>query len=57
VTLARRYDPDLFQRLMGFPDDLPDLGRLRPPEGNTRPEGVEESYFAQREKGVLPETY
>ncbi|MCY2988962.1 MAG: hypothetical protein NTY19_13985 [Planctomycetota bacterium] len=42
---------------MGFPEDLPDLSRLRPPEGNSRLDGVEQSYFAQRQRGELPETY
>lgn len=41
---------------MGFPDDLPDLRRLRPPS-NSRPKGVRDCYFAQREKGELPEMY
>jgi hypothetical protein len=42
---------------MGFPDDLPDLSRLRPPGGNSRPEGIEESYFAQRQRGESPAFY
>lgn len=49
--LARQYDPLLFSRLMGFPDNLPDLSRLRPPGGNDRPEGIAESHFARRERG------
>ena len=42
---------------MGFPEDLPDLSELRPPDGNSRPEGVAQSYSALRERGELPETY
>jgi hypothetical protein len=57
VALAARHDPDLYRKLMGFPDDLPNLGRLRPPGGNTRPEGVLTSYFARRQSGTCPETY
>lgn len=57
IALAERNDPPLFRRLMGFPDDLPNLGRLRPPGGNTRPEGVAVSYFARRLTGGLPEVY
>jgi hypothetical protein len=49
ATLARRFDPVLWQKLMGFPDDLPDLRRLKPPCGNSRPEGIEQSCQAQRE--------
>jgi hypothetical protein len=47
VRLAECYDPGLFRRLTGFPDDLPDLSALTPPGGNTRPDGVQESYFAR----------
>lgn len=42
---------------MGFPDNLPDLRLLIPPQGNDRPEGVDECYFVQRERGLLPDTY
>jgi hypothetical protein len=57
IRLAERYDPTLYHRLMGFPDDLPDLARRRPPGRNKRPEGVAESYFARRSRGALPPTY
>jgi hypothetical protein len=40
VSLAARYAPELHSRLMSFPDDLPDLRRLQPPGGNSRPQGV-----------------
>jgi hypothetical protein len=42
---------------LGFPSDLDDLRRLKPPMTNRRPEGIEESYFARRERGELPEIY
>jgi hypothetical protein len=57
LALAERADPALFRRLMGYPDDLPDLARLRPPGGNSRPDGLTSSAFALRKKGKLPETY
>lgn len=57
VELARDNDTDLHQRLLGFPQDLPDLSRLRPPGGNSRPDGVKRSYFAQAARGELPPTY
>lgn len=57
VSLAERWDPALYRRLMGFPDDLPDLARLRPPGGNTRPKGVRSSHFARKQAGSLPDTY
>jgi hypothetical protein len=58
-TLAASTDSEAalaLQRLVGFPDDLPDLRTLRPP-GNTRPEGVQHCYFALRERGELPAAY
>jgi hypothetical protein len=54
--LARSFDPELYARMMRFPDDLPDLSRLRPPS-NSRPEGVQQSCFARRQRGELPPTY
>ena len=57
VAMAEPHAPDLFQRLMGFPADLPDLDGLRPPSGNTRPEGITTSCHRLRERGELPTTY
>ena len=57
AALAREYDPALFEWLMGYPDDLPNLATLRPPGGNTRPEGIVESHFERRNRGNLPNTY
>lgn len=41
---------------LGYPKELPDLSRLKPP-GNKKPEGVNQSLFARRQRGELPETY
>jgi hypothetical protein len=57
VALAARHDPALYQRLMSFPQDLPNLRALRPPGRNSRPKGIEEAYFQRRELGILPLTY
>jgi hypothetical protein len=57
IELAAEHSPDQYVQLMGFPDDFPDLSRLRPPGGNSRLGGVEQSYFAQRQRGELPEIY
>jgi hypothetical protein len=57
IELATEHSPDQYLELMGFPDDLPDLSRLCPPGGNSRLDGVEQSYFAQRQRGELQETY
>ncbi len=57
IALAAENDPDLYRRLMGYPNDLPNLASLRPPDGNSRPEGIQQSSFAARQNGTLPETY
>ena len=56
VRLAAEYDPSRFRMLMKYPDNLPDLASLQPPQ-NTRPQGVHESFRARRDRGQLPETY
>jgi hypothetical protein len=55
VELAEAYDRDHFRRIMGFPDDLPRLDRS--PPVNTRPEGVQQSWYAKRQRGELPDVY
>jgi hypothetical protein len=57
VALAANSDPDLQRKLMGFPTDLPDLERLRPPGGNKRPAGASESWHSRLKRGDLPEIY
>ncbi|MBI1812671.1 hypothetical protein HY285_05785 [Candidatus Peregrinibacteria bacterium] len=57
ISLAKQHDPGLYHRLMRYPDDLPDLVRLRPPSGNLRTEGIASSALALRKEGKLPETY
>lgn len=57
IALAQQHDPDLYRQLMGFPDDPPDLAALRPPGGNTRPEGLDTSYYSRRARAELPATY
>lgn len=57
VATAEAYDPALYQRLLAYPDDLPDLTRLRPPGGNSRPEGASSCYYVQRCNGTLPPCY
>jgi len=57
IAMAATADLALYRKLMGFPNDLPDLKPLRPPGGNTRPQGVTASHYAQRQRGELPEEY
>lgn len=57
MELATERDPSLLKRLIGFPTDLPDLRRLRPPTGNARPAGIAESWAVRAEQGRLPDHY
>lgn len=41
---------------MSYPDSLPDLKKLRP-SGNSRPDGVNDSFFEKRARGELEEVY
>jgi hypothetical protein len=59
-VLAASSDPEAAEALrdwMGFPPDIPDLRKLRPPGGNSRPAGITRCHFVLRERGELPETY
>lgn len=47
----------LYLARFGYPADLPDLARLRPPGGNARPDGVTASHHARRSRGELPAVY
>lgn len=72
LTEYRKKMIDLFRRLQalpeeevkeellnwfGFPSELPNLALLRPPGGNSRPEGVSLSWYKQRQQGTIPEVY
>ena len=56
VAMAKNYKPDLFTRLMQYPDELPNLKGLRP-KNNKRPGGIKQSCYVLRAQGNLPETY
>ena len=47
----------ILRELLGFPTDLPDLSAKRPPNGNTRPTGIAQSFFQQQREGLLPDVY
>ena len=58
--LGRKRDEEaaeLRRGYLGYPGNLPDLSLLKPPGGNSRPEGIHRSAFARRERGELPEIY
>ena len=50
------HDRQTYIQWMRYPDNLPDLSRLRPP-GNSKPNGVNDSSYARRIRGELPEIY
>lgn len=56
VMLAARHEPETFVELMRFPDDLPDLSQSNVPT-NTRPDGLQASHYARRNRGELEEWY
>lgn len=49
--------PDLHAIWLGYPDELPDLGRLRPPAGNGRREGLDQTHYERKKRGELPVSY
>jgi hypothetical protein len=44
-------------RLLGYPDDLPNLKQKRPPGGNSRQAGIHNSGYEKRRRGELPLLY
>lgn len=54
VAMAEGGNPRLYQRLREFPNDLPDLRTLHPPEGNDRPEGIEQPVSGATRTGTTP---
>ena len=56
VDLAKERNAELYHQLTTFPDDLPDIAKLRPPR-NSQPEGIELSWYAKRDRGQLPQSY
>jgi hypothetical protein len=57
IRLAEAHAREVYEELLGYPQDLPNLSRLRPPGGNQRSEGVSQSHYARRQRGELPTTF
>jgi len=58
--LASRHEPKeqlALRRILGFPEDLPNLRANRPPGRNSRPEALLSCYFEQRKRGELAQVY
>lgn len=47
----------LFLKRFQYPTDMPDLTKMKPPGGNSRPDGVTNSHHARQLRGELPEVY
>lgn len=56
IRSLAKHDRATLIMWMSYPDNLPDLSKLRPPN-NSKPDGVVNSYYARRSRGGLPETY
>jgi hypothetical protein len=56
LKTLKAHNMALYVDYMRFPDNLPDLRKKHVPS-NTKPEGVENCYFALRERHELPHTY
>lgn len=55
-SFVTHNETQLYIRFMRYPEDLPDLSRKTPP-GNMKPEGINDSCYARRMRGELPEIY
>lgn len=44
-------------RLLGYPDELPNLSKEKKPKSNTRPSGIQESHFERKLRNELPAYY
>lgn len=52
-----RQPQNLLRCHFGYPSDLPDLSKRKPPKGNSRPEGLKTSHFVRQQKGQLSAYY
>ena len=56
IALARNYAVGLYEKMLGFPDSIPNLAAKRPRE-NSRREGLGQSFHARLKRGDLPPVY
>jgi hypothetical protein len=52
-----RLSPDELVWMFGYPANLPDLSKFKPPRGNSRPAGIAMSHFARQKADKLPSYY
>ena len=48
---------DLFRETFGYPQDLPDLSKKRPPGGNSSEDAIDSCFYLRRLRGTLPAIY
>ena len=49
-----RHPKEMLQARFGYPADLPNLAKLKPPKGNRRRKGITSSFYARQQRGELP---
>jgi hypothetical protein len=54
---AEKEQRSIVRWLLGFPNDLPNLGAKHPPGGNSRPQGILHCRFEQRRRNEIAELY
>lgn len=59
IAMIREAAPGstALKRLLGYPEELPDLSKERKPKSNKCPNGIHESHFARKQRDELPEYY
>ena len=59
IAIVRENAPGsrTLKRLLGYPDELPDLSKERKPKFNRRPRGIHQSHHSRRQRDDLPEYY
>jgi hypothetical protein len=55
--LSEKTRREILRHYFGFPSNLPRLPALRPPGGNSRPDGILNCHYEQRKTNKLPEFY
>jgi len=57
VRSLATHDRQIYCMWMRYPENLPDLSGLRPPGGNSKPQGINDSFYVRKIRGELAETY
>lgn len=60
MQLFERQDllpAETLQNRFGYPLDLPDLSKFKPPKGNSRPDGIKTSHYVRRQQKKLDTYY